>query len=154
MQDNAGCIRVIAQCYRSHRLYPSVDFDSFQSSVNHYRDLVMPVMLFGVDRASNNKMFDTVIEWEIEQAVDEEQLIQLHNICRWASREVYDILEKNSVRAQGSESIGMVPNVLFGSVREFMRVFQEIRVNRLAMLKSKLDNSRRVPDGSDWEEKG
>lgn len=153
MQQYVRGMRVVAQSYRSHRLYPSVDFDSFRSSVDHYRDLVMPVLLHSLDRAQIDKMFDTIIEWQ-EKAVDEERLAQLHDICRKASREVYDILEKNLARAQGSESIGMVPNVLFGSVREFMRVFQEIRVNRLAMLKSKLDNSRRVPDGSDWEAKG
>ena len=53
----------------------------------------MPVMLLSDSRASVNEMFDAVIEWQIERAVDEEQLLQLHNICREASREVYGMLE-------------------------------------------------------------
>lgn len=115
----------------------------------------MPLLLLRMDRARIDKMFDTLIEWQ-EKAVpvDEEKLTQLHNICRRASREVYDILQKHSVRAQDSESIEMVPNVLFGSAEELIRVYQEIRVARLAMLRSKLDNSRHVPDGSDLEDKG
>ena len=89
-----------------------------------------------------------MIEWEIEQAVDEEQLIQLHNICRWASRAVYDIVEKNSGVDYRTLEL-MLSAVLIESTQELSRVFQEITM--VAMERAKLEDSRYGPDGSDWQ---
>ena len=76
MYYGVGGFRIAAQCCRSQHLYPSVNFDSFRSAVNHYRDLIMPVMLLSDSRASVNELFDAVIEWQVERVVDEEQVLQ------------------------------------------------------------------------------
>lgn len=149
MYYGVGGFRIAAQCCRSQRLYPSVNFDSFRSAVNHYRDLTMPILLFGNSRASVNEMFDTVIEWQTERAVDEEQLTQLHNICREASREVYGMLEARPVMTL--ELIEKLHLVLLASMEEMTNVFYAI--TRVTLEKQKLEQSRRAPNVSDWETK-